>query len=116
MAYKIKIIYTTGDSFHTETGIEKYIDFKWKSLEMASESLKRIGNHYEFYQNNSCLWKQPECKLPVGVAWDNQFRIIVLKLVDDDGKDFSYSGFWTGYFEILEEVEIVSELPKLRLN
>jgi hypothetical protein len=106
MKYRIKINYRTGNSFGTYDE-EAFIEYEWESLSMAKESLKCIKNHNEFYRDNSNLYTKPMTQLPPGVSWDEEFRIIVLELVDDEGKNFRYSSFWTGYFEELSCVEVV---------
>lgn len=99
--YKIKIEYETGSECgsHDET---KHIEYEWNNIDRAKESLVNIKNHNEFYLENSYTNSKPKCKLPTGVQWDNEYRMIVLILVDDSGKDFRYSSFWTGYFENLQ--------------
>lgn len=98
--YKIKIRYKTGDSFHNEDA-EMFLEYEWTNLDSAKKSLKHIKNHYEFYQDNSNIWEKPKGKLPDGVSWNNEYRLIMLDLVDDNGKIYNYSSFWTGYFETL---------------
>lgn len=50
MGYKIKITYSTGDSFHTEDTFD-YLDFSWEKMGVVKENLKRIEDHYKM--NNS---------------------------------------------------------------
>ncbi len=51
-----------------------------------------------------------------GVKWDNEFRIIMLELVADDGKGFLFSSFWTGYFESLYSAGISVKGNDLRIE
>lgn len=115
MKFKIKIEYETGNSFsiYDETD---YIGYEWKNLEMAKESLQRIKNHYKYYQDNNWIYEKPKDELPKGVVWDDEWRMLILELVDDDGKPFNYSSFWTGYFETLHCARIVSEDHDLIYN
>lgn len=48
MAYKIKISYSTGNSFGSEDTYD-YIELTWKNLGVAKENLLRIKEHYELY-------------------------------------------------------------------
>jgi hypothetical protein len=56
--YNIKIIYDTGDSFHSEYGVEDIVELN-ASLELAKENLNRIKDHYEYYQalDNQDGWR-----------------------------------------------------------
>lgn len=50
MKYKIKIEYSTGDSFHNED-TSGYIEFDWVNLDIAKENLQRIKEHYQMYKD-----------------------------------------------------------------
>jgi len=106
MKYKIVIDYRTGDSFNTNYCVEN-LEIEWNNIDMAKESLSRIKNHYEYYGKNSSLYRKPDEDTPKGVAWDDEYRMIMLELVDDDGKPYLYSSFWTGYFESLHSAKII---------
>lgn len=108
MTYRIKIHYTTGNSFNTDD-YEECLEYGWQNLDMAKESLKRIKNHYKFYQDHGEQWTKPKCKLPVGVKWNNEHRMLMLELMTDDGKSYFYSSFWTGYFETLHSATIICD-------
>ena len=103
---RIKIDYRTGDSFgsHDEIG---YVDLEWSNIEKANESLQRIKNHYEYFQNNSDVYRKPKGEIPKGVVWENEHRVIMLELISDDGSPYLYSPFWVGYFEKLYSAKIV---------
>ena len=47
--YKIKISYTTGDSFHTEDTFD-YLELDFNDLDIAKENLQRISEHYKMYK------------------------------------------------------------------
>lgn len=104
--YKIKISYQTGNSFNSCDEVD-FIDYEWTNLDRAKESLLNIKSHNDFYDDNSNVWEKPKGKLPKGVKWDNEFRMIMLELVSDNGESFLFSSFWTGYFERLYSAEIV---------
>jgi len=103
---KIKVNYKTGNSFGSSDEVD-YIELAWKNLDRAKESLKRIKNHWEFYKDNAFIYKKPKGKLPVGVTWNDEYRLLMLELITDDGKAYPYSPFWCGYFETLHKAEIV---------
>jgi len=103
--YRIKIDYRTGNSFNSEDK-EEFLEYEWENLDSAKKSLKHIKNHYEYYENNSNAWKKPKEKLPDGVSWSDEYRMLMLDLVDDNDKVYRYSSFWTGYFECLHEATI----------
>jgi hypothetical protein len=48
--YRIKIGYTTGDSFNSYDK-EDYLDLKWSNLDVAKENLRSIKEHYEQYRD-----------------------------------------------------------------
>ena len=104
--YRIKIDYKTGNSFGSQDETD-FIEYEWTNLDKAKESLKRIKNHNEFDKENSNCYTKPKVEIPEGVIWDNEYRMIMLELVDDDGNVFKYSPFWIGYFERLYCAEIV---------
>ena len=103
--YRIKISFRTGNSFNTSDE-EDFLEYEWKNLDAAKKSLKHIKNHYEYYQKHSTEYTKPAGKLPDGVKWSNELRIIILELVADNGAPYRYSSFWTGYFEALHEATI----------
>jgi len=103
--YKIEISYKTGNSFNSENKKE-FLEYEWTVLEAAKKSLEHIKNHYEFYQKHNTEYTKPKEKLPDGVIWDNEYRMIMLVLVDNNNKPYRYSCFWTGYFETLYSAKI----------
>lgn len=129
--YQIKIHYQTGDSFRNEDREER-IDFIFENLETAKENLRRIEEHYKMYQETGRNYHMPfkEIKKKYGSEpWfidistekkpsvDPHFMCgYALNLVKDDGEEFRYSVFWTGYFEHLYGANIVgAELPSFRV-
>lgn len=127
MKYKIKITYDTGDSFKTERGLEEFIEGSWQNLDIVTENLNRIKEHYEYYElctgynfgksekEVGRLIKEYENKeWYAGHANDCVYS---LKLLLDDGTEYTVSAYqWCGYFESLVGAEIVQELPKFTLR
>jgi len=118
--YKIKYFYETGDSFRTYKD-EGVLPMTWKSLDAAKDALKRIKEHYLWYQHNNRYYYVPSSPFPpVEPTWhagqEYDFTVI-LKL--DNGNDVQFSAPWCGYFETLESAEIIEyseEDPELRIT
>lgn len=112
--YKIKYVYDTGDSFRTEEDRIGIFEFSWNNLEIAKENLQRIKEHYEFYKNlsESSLSKKEmkkflnEMKLK---DWFTPQCDSCLILFTDDNKPCRINAPWCGYFERLNEVEIIED-------
>jgi len=51
MKYKILYNYNTGDSFHNEDNLEGEVELEWNNREVALANLKRIEEHYKFYES-----------------------------------------------------------------
>jgi len=117
--YKIKVSYQTGDSFGTED-VEMTLDFDWTDINVVTQNLKRIKEHYEMYQEMAESYHAPfkEMKKKYGKkdwfvdnngnTWDpagTASRSLCLYL--DDGAKFNYSCPWCGYFETLYGAEII---------
>ena len=49
MKYKIKINYSTGNSFGSED-MESYVELSWDNIDVAKENLKFIKEHYNQYK------------------------------------------------------------------
>lgn len=120
--YKIKINYSTGDSFHTEER-EEFLEYEFEKLETAKENLERIKEHYEVYQEYGRNYhgSYKEIKEKYGnkkwfvskdsKIYDTFLSLHSLNLVLDDKREVRYSSFWTGYFERLHGAYIEQELP-----
>lgn len=48
--YKIKIDYSTGDSFGSED-LTRYLELTWQNIDIAKDNLLRIKEHYEMYSD-----------------------------------------------------------------
>jgi hypothetical protein len=126
MKHKIKIWYTTGDSFGSQDR-DEILEMEWDNLDVAKANLKRIKEHYICYKvDNDFSGKKgyyykslsPEDKLIYDTKktrdwystpenWDNYHYSICLKA--DNGNDWIISPFWVGYFETLNSAHIISD-------
>lgn len=114
MKYQIKLSYTTGNSFGSEER-EELLEYVWENIEIARENLKRIGDHYTWYEdcdsgrNNE--WKKtiPSFCVPNDFKFkaSSKYDYSILLLTDDGRSEYRLYPFWTGYFERLHYAEIV---------
>jgi len=117
--YKIKYVYDTGDSFHTEENREAILEMSWNDLEVAKANLGRIKAHYEYYRmmhgygydnaRKSNVDKQKAIAKATEQDWYTKDYDFCLILKTDAGADWQISAPWCGYFERLNEVEIVED-------
>lgn len=116
LLYKIKYHYQTGDSFeiHDET---RELEIVWKNLDNAKNALKRIQEHYKWfeYENRSSIYLNPPKALEPDWHKGEKFDFTI-KLVLDNGKEVTFSAPWCGYFERLHFAEIISDDPDLRIQ
>lgn len=142
--YKIKLIYNTGDSFHSQDGVEEFLkrsytdgDFTWKNEEKAIIALRDIKSHYEYVrvmEKWCCSSKEEKqeavkrAKLTKWAYYDsipsrgkknkNNFSEIPstnnLRIEDDSGNRIDVHCFWTGYFDTLVGGDIVNESESFR--
>ena len=111
MKYKIKYNYNTGDSFHTEEGIESELDLEWDNIDVAKANIKRIEEHYKQYKRANTYSN----KRDKDVYGENRqkdwfvtdYPLYCLYLYTDDGKPWQVYAPWCGYFESLNFVEII---------
>lgn len=58
MKFRIKLSYTTGDSFGSES-TQDYLELEWDIIEVAKDNLQRIKEHYKMYRDlNSYSYKK----------------------------------------------------------
>lgn len=116
--YKIKYVYDTGDSFRTERDCESVLEMSWTDLEVAKANLTRIKEHYEFYlaADKPYLLNKKELAAAKEAAskkdWfvnDKYEMNLCLTLFTDDGAPCQIHAPWCGYFERLNEAEIVED-------
>lgn len=117
MLYKIKYSYQTGDSFHQEDQ-EDILEFEWSKLEIVKEALRRIGEHYKWFQSKES-YIEKELPQPKWFNVDadhvtNEKYLINLPL--DNGKEVQFFCPWCGYFETLYGAEIVTEDSDMKIE
>lgn len=120
MSYKIKYVYTTGDSFHTEENKSELLEFEWENAEIVKQNLEYIRQHYELYKLlNGRSWEWPKkykSREEIIRQHKNNSWFVAgypdscLNLLTDSGEYFQMYAPWCGYFEILHRVEIVTDL------
>jgi hypothetical protein len=114
--YKIKYVYDTGDSFHTEEGVEGILEFTWTSIDIAKENLQRIKEHYEHYKGQHSMFdrlskkaqKEKLAQIKEKDWFDAKYESCI-KLKADNGNLCSIYPPWIGYFESLVSVEIIED-------
>lgn len=120
MNYIIKYNYNTGDSFHQKNDIDGDFD-DWKNSEIAELNLKRLKEHYEYYQafNKSYCYSEKERTEQKQIIenaktqpWFVEKYDICVNLQHDDGTEYQTSVPWCGYFESLNWLKIEEENPK----
>lgn len=107
LKYKIKISYETGDSggLYDEVG---HIEHEWKNLEIAKENLKRIKEHYLWYDEKECLRrKRSDEGIHEEPEWHKGLYPYQIMIKTDDEKEVEYHAYWVGYFESLQRAEII---------
>ena len=126
MIYKIKLWYTTGDSYSTHKTSE-VLELTWSNLDIAKENLRRIKEHYICYNVdssyggvNSSYYKclSPEDKLIYDTRTTKEWYTVdkdlkhftyMISLKADNGNPWVIHTFWIGYFETLNKGMIISE-------
>lgn len=106
--YKIKINYTTGNSFNSYEEIE-YLDGSWEDIKIVEENIKRISEHANWYESKNSYSTLKKNKLSKPEFSIDEYSV---KLLLDDRAEYQIHTFWCGYFETLNEVECEVELPK----
>lgn len=122
MKYRIEFDYTTGNSFGSELcENEPLDDFEWENLETAKRNLKRIKEHYKWYDEMENLdrWALKKGKeKPKPPKWRKvrtQYgdKHALLNLILDNEKEVQFYPPWCGYFETLHSARIKSEDPDM---
>lgn len=114
--YKIKYHYQTGNSFGSEER-EDILEYEWKDLDVAKECLKRIKEHYRWYQSheNRYSFRNEEVVKPAWHNIDMGKRMIksdehyLMNMPMDNGNEIQFWPPWCGYFEHLYGAEIIIE-------
>lgn len=112
MIYKIKVYYKTGSSFGSNDEID-YVDLGWENIEIVKENMKRIKEHYRWYEDFNNHYKfspKQNIEKPVWLkSIDDELAQYIIMLKLDDGTERQYSPFWVGYFEQLYEIELCTD-------
>lgn len=113
--FKIKAIYDTGDSFHTEKDVEYTFDPSYSSLEKVQETLTRLKEHYKYYRANNNYYGRNEEENGKVIneaktkSWFVEEYDFCVKILTDEGEILKMSLPYCGYFETLSSLEIVME-------
>lgn len=107
--YQIEVHYSTGDSFGRQE-TSRVLEMKWKDLDKAKAALKRIKEHYLWYDyENSNFYFGEDGEEPVEPEWHKGMEYdYCLKVELDNGNEVEFSAPWCGYFETLHSAEITS--------
>lgn len=132
MKYKIKYSYQTGDSFGNSDE-EAILELEWENIDIAKANLKRIEEHYKYYQAkeksqefNASKWYKEECEYVVKVESEKPDWLVIdsnrllayhsIKLFTDEGKPWQFWCPWCGYFETLYGAEIIPDESDMKFT
>lgn len=106
MSYAIKVDYETGDSL-SNLDEHDILEMRWESLESAKAALKRIEEHWRWYDSTEKIHiNKKEVPEP---EWHRGLRSkSTIKFKLDNGKEVQFYAPWCGYFERLYSAEIFS--------
>jgi len=117
MGYKIRVRYTTGDSFNPPTATEQVLDLEWNDLAKAGDNLNRIEEHARSGILDIAFLAKPKYKALIEKLkterWYAGARYSYIVLEDDHGDSHEIYCNWTGYFETLIGAEIFKYEEKL---
>lgn len=117
--YKIRYNYNTGDSYTTESGLVRDLEYEWTDLMVCQENILAIKEHYEFYKKIHYtaeshkkineLRKERRNKWWAVTDHTNHWREdCCIKLKSGFGdKMYELSCPWCGYFESLNSIEMI---------
>lgn len=115
MQYQIEVFYRTGDSYGSHDA-STVLEMTWKDLDKAKDALKRIKEHYAWYQfkNDPEYMRRPKASEP---EWHKSEKYdAIVKVVLDNGKEVKFSAPWCGYFETLISAKILSGDPDMEFT
>jgi len=100
-SYTINITYDTGDSFHTENGVEGTINLSWRNLKKAQQALHDIQMHHACYMimdrdyNVGKKEKEKAMKVVKSSSWycSDSWQYSILLENDDGVRVFSLVSF-----------------------
>lgn len=112
MNYKIKYSYRTGDSFghHDADGV---LEMEWENVDIAKAALKRIQEHYRWYEDQNATWRSSKDKPVAEPSWHvgEQYDFTV-KVKLDNGNEVKFCAPWCGYFESLYSAEVFTPVDE----
>lgn len=117
MNFTIQIKYITGDSFGSRTETDT-IGCVWKNLDKAKDALKRIKAQQDAINESDRITSKEKLDSYLESIqmsnwychedrnWKEDWKFgLYIEL--DDGTPMKVYSFWNGYFERIEEAEIV---------
>lgn len=120
--YSIQVYYKTGDSFSSRDATDT-LEVTWDKLSVAKENLKRIEEHYKWFEEQESTYRRNKPKSQIEeparhkkIKSDFGMERYIITLKTDAGKDFQFHAFWCGYFETLYSAEITFSDNDLRVN
>lgn len=126
MKYQIKYYAETGNSFGKED-YEDVLECTWEDLKVAKEALKRIKEHYKWYEAmgwyDSYSFRRAKGESrPEPPKWwrvkepDKSYSVNLINLPVDNGNEFQMHCPWCGYFDQLYSAEIIGEDSDMRFE
>ena len=116
ITYKIRLHYSTGDSFNTYD-TNDYLEMEWKNSDIVEKNLERIKEHYEYVKSKNRYPYKGEQVInrPTWLnikkhRWPDDENYTI-NLLTDEGEEWQVYCFWMGYFEHLQYAEIVTSFP-----
>lgn len=116
--YKIKVKYSTGNSFGSYEE-EEILEIEWQSLDLAKKNLQYIKEHYDMTESISNYLKSNDPKLDQyrDKIWFNaEDYVYTMKFELDNGNTMQILVPWIGYFECLESAEIITDNSDLKIE
>src|SRR5438045_1943897 len=115
--YKIQYNYNTGNSIKIKHNIIEILEFTWTNIEIAKENLNRIREHYEYYlllhsfkyrhlNKNKQEEELEKVKIKYWFVKEHEGSLI---FKTDNGRPCQFHAPWCGYFESLNEAEIIED-------
>ena len=112
MKYLIKIDYHTGGSI-TDEDIITYLENEWSDINVAEDNLKRIEEHYKYYQYLNRPTSYNKAPKPECWSGEDDEHDCGIDLLLDNGNIWHIRPFWIGYFESLHSAEIEIKTKKV---
>ena len=101
--YLLYALYSTGDSFHHESGVIEYIGL-YQDEKVAKENQGRLKKHNDVEEKLTDRWDPPSKAVRNKLAKNH--NSYSCSLVTENGQEYLLHVPWHGYFEHLEGVDI----------